>query len=488
MSLLTRSATELAALIRNGEVSSLEVVDAHVTHARRVNPVLNAVVVEQYEQALAAARRADQTLHDKGAGNVGPLHGVPCTIKESFAVRGLPQTSGLVSRRNAIASEDAVTVRRLRDAGAIVLGVTNVSELCMWMETNNRVYGRTNNPYDPTRIVGGSSGGEGAIIGAGASPFGLGADVGGSIRMPAFFNGVFGHKASSGLVPNTGQHPNAHGEALRYLSTGPIARRAEDLHPLLTILKGPDGADEVCVDRVLPAPEVDFTRLRVLDVPDNGSIAVSPELRAAQAKVVAHLASLGAKIETPKLPALSRSFDIWSAMLSSAGGPSFAEMMADGRRFSALGSLAAWTLRRSDHTLPAIALALLEGLGKLAPARTRALVEAGRKLKQELHELLGDDSVMLYPSFSCPSPLHDKPLTMGFHWVYTAILNVMELPVTQAPLGLSPTGPLGVQIAAAHGRDHATLAVALELEKAFGGWVPPPRWFSEANVGYAASA
>lgn len=477
MSVLTQSATRLAERIRAGEISSLEVVEAHVSHARFVNEDLNAIVVEQYDEALVAAEKADKVLANNGPESVGSLHGVPCTIKESFGVQGLPQSAGLVARRHAIADADAVTVRRLRNEGAIFIGTTNTSELCMWLESNNRVYGRTNNAYDSTRIAGGSSGGEGAIIGSGASPFGLGADVGGSIRMPAFFNGVFGHKPSSGLVPNSGQHPTSYGEALKYLATGPLARRAEDLWPLVKLLAGPDGADDICVARELPPPVVDYSRMRVIDIPDNGTMPVSKELRDAQAKVVRHLASLGAKVETPKLPALARSFDIWSSMLSAAGGPTFAELMANGRPYNALASLIAWTVRRSDHTLPAIMLSVVEGVAKLTPGRTKAFVDQGHKLRAEFDELLGQDGVLVYPSFSRPSPQHYRPMVMGFHWVYTAILNVMELPVTQVPMGLTPEGPAGVQIAAGHGQDHVTLAVAQELERAFGGWVPPARWF-----------
>jgi fatty acid amide hydrolase 2 len=143
----------------------------------------------------------------KTLASLPPLHGVPCTIKECFALVGHAADVGLPARVGLRPSADAPAVTRLRDAGAIPVGVTNVSELCMWMESFNRVYGRTNNPYDPSRIVGGSSGGEGAIVGSGASLFGLGSDVGGSIRMPAFFNGVFGHKCSAGLIPNSGQYP-----------------------------------------------------------------------------------------------------------------------------------------------------------------------------------------------------------------------------------------------------------------------------------------
>ncbi|CAN0591760.1 unnamed protein product, partial [Laminaria digitata] len=182
--LLQLSATELARRIRERECSSVEVVEAHIQQLLAVNPRINAVVAERLEAAREEARAADRQA-ERTPGFLPPLLGVPCTIKECFAVKGMPQCAGLVARKDFRAEIDATTVARLRAAGAIVLGVSNTSELCMWMETNNRVYGRTNSPYDSGRIVGGSSGGEGAIVASGASPFGLGSDVGGSIRMPA---------------------------------------------------------------------------------------------------------------------------------------------------------------------------------------------------------------------------------------------------------------------------------------------------------------
>lgn len=211
------SAFELAHAIRKRELSSQEAVAAHVELARALNPTLNAIVVDRYEHAMREARQADERLArgELDVDTLPPLFGVPCTIKESFAYAGLPNTSGLVRRREVIAERDATAVERLRAAGAICIGLTNVSELCMWMESNNRVYGRSNNPYDPRCIVGGSSGGEGAIVGSGASPFGLGADIGGSIRMPAFFCGVFGHKSTGGVVPGTGMYPLSENQALR---------------------------------------------------------------------------------------------------------------------------------------------------------------------------------------------------------------------------------------------------------------------------------
>lgn len=453
----------------------MEVVEAHIEQIQRVNPIINAVVKDRFDKAREEAMLADEQTESHSPGELPPFHGVPCTIKEAFELEGMPNTSGLVARKDIVATQDATAVARLRKAGAIPLGVTNIPELCMWIETNNRIYGRTNNPYNPKRIAGGSSGGEGAIIGAGGSPFGLGADIGGSIRLPSFFNGVFGHKSTGGMVPGTGQHPMAENEALRYLTTGPIARRAEDLMPLLKILAGPDGKDQGCTEFDIGDPsDVRIGDLTVLDVVDNGAIKVSEDLRAAQRKCAVFLEGRGATIERIKIEGLKKSFDIWSAMLISARGTSFSTMLGDGKPINPISQFIKLVLGISPHTLISIILSVIEISPKLTPRRTRRLVEMGHALREELVELIGSKGVMLYPPYSSPAPPHNRPLFSPFDFGYTAILNVMELPVTQVPLGLNKKGlPLGVQVAGVHGNDHLTIAVALELEKEFGGWVPP---------------
>ncbi len=474
--LLEKSATELAAMIRGGETSSAEVLEAHLDRIREVNPALNAIVRLRLREARAEARAADQALRERGPDGVGPLHGVPCSIKECFGLRGMPQTAGLVARRHVRSSEDATTVARLRAAGAIPVGVTNVSELLMWMESNNRVYGRCNNPYDPRRIVGGSSGGEGAAVGAGMVPFGLGSDIGGSIRLPAFFNGVFGHKPSRGLIPNTGQWPIAENEALGYLTTGPLARRAEDLWPLVKVLAGPDQQCAACAPMELGDPAaVDVSKLRVLDVGDNGFTPVAESLRKAQRRAAHSLGAAGASVEQPRIDGLKRSLHYWSALLSAAGGTPFGVLLGNGGRKPLGPELVRWALRRSDHTLPALALAAVERIPEALPGRTQELVREAHALREQLESMLGSDGVMLYPSYSRPAPKHYAPMLRPFDFVYTAIINVMGLPATQVPLGLDEQGvPLGVQVVAAHGNDHLTVAVAQHLERVFGGWVPPP--------------
>jgi len=478
--LLKASAIELARRIRTREVSSAEVVEAHVAQIARVNPVLNAVVRTRFDEARAEAVRADEHRARVDPATLPPLHGVPCTIKECFALAGMPNASGLVARREVIAAEDATAVARLRAAGAIPLGVTNTSELCMWMESDNRVYGRTNNPYDPERIVGGSSGGEGAIVGAAGSPFGLGSDVGGSIRAPAFFNGVFGHKPTGGMVPGTGQYPIASGEGLRYLTTGPIARRAEDLMPLLRILAGPDGLDAGCRHFDLGDPDaVDLAGRTLLDVPDNGALRVAPALRAAQERAVRVLEERGMRVRRASFEGLRKQFDVWSAMMAEAQAEPFAHMLGDGRRRVRPGvEIVKHGLGRSDYTLVASLLALVDPLPKLLPGLARRTIELGRRLRAEVEDALGADGVLLYPSYTVPAPRHGVPvrwlLRMHHPWAYWAIFNVLELPATQVPAGLSTEGlPLGFQVVSASGNDHVTIRVALELERALGGWTPP---------------
>jgi len=258
MEIVERSATDLARAIRDGERTSREVVEAHIARARSLNPRLRAIAADRFEDALAEADAADSRIHawHDGADELPPFLGVPCTIKESFALAGMPNAAGLVHRADVRAGADAPAVARLRAAGAIPIGVTNTSEATMWIESSNHVYGRTNNPYNPRRTAGGSSGGEGAAIGAGFAPIGLGSDIGGSIRLPAFFNGVFGHKPSPGVVPCSGHFPtpSSNGASTEMLAAGPLTRRAEDLMPFLRAVTGRDAGDPISRDVELEDP------------------------------------------------------------------------------------------------------------------------------------------------------------------------------------------------------------------------------------------
>lgn len=485
---LRASATKIAHAIARGDLSSREVIEEHIRAIEAVNPSLNALVADRFDLARDEADEADLAVRE--GRDLPPLHGVPFTVKEAFALTGMPNTSGCVTRQHIVASEDATAVARLRAAGAIPLGVSNLSELCMWMESQNEVYGRTSNAYDLSRISGGSSGGEGALVGAGASPFGLGSDIGGSIRLPAFFNGVFGHKPSGGLVPGTGQFPFPTTPAsCRFLTTGPLCRKAEDLHTLLTILAGPDGKDPGCTGSLsLKDPDsVDLGSLRVIDIPTNGYSSPSRSLANAQRQVAEHLGRLGASVETRTLPILRQSFLIWSAALSEENTESWATQMGNGTPINPFVELLKWARRKPDHTAIASLLAIAEKATSSSPSFQKHFANKGRALREQLIEDLGEDGVLLYPSFPRTAPRHRWPLVrqmlMQPDYQYTAILNVCELAVTQVPLGLDRNGlPLGVQVAAAPGQDHLTLAVALELQEAFGGWQPPAQFQLDATV------
>jgi fatty acid amide hydrolase 2 len=470
---LRASAVEIAAAIRVGRVSSRTVVDAHIELLERVNPSINAVVVPRYEKARAEADAADARVAAAGEGEeLPPLLGVPCTIKESIAVAGMPNCAGVLARRELRAETTAPVAQRVIDAGAIVLGLTNTSEVCLWIESDNRVYGRTPNPYAHARIAGGSSGGEGAAIGAGGSPFGLGSDVGGSIRGPAFFNGVFGHKPSLGVVPLTGAWPPAHGEVTRMVVNGPLARRAEDLMPLLRILAGPDGIDPVARETELGDPAaVSLDGLRVL-VSDHGmSRPLARDLSAAREQAAGALAAAGATIEHVSLRSMQRAYEPYLAALADDETGLRELLIGEGADpVTARGLFA----RDGPHTTPTRLLLAAEwAFSNRFPRRARKMIAWGRAFAEEIQATIGD-GVLLHPPYPSVAPRHGG--TVGRVWWVQpmAVLNLAAVPVTQVPLGLNGDGlPLGVQVAAGPGRDHVSIAVALELERVFGGWVPP---------------
>ena len=475
--LLRCSALQLADHIRRGRYSAVEVLAAHEAQVRAWHPRLNAMVQQRFAAARHQAQRADEAVASGPAETLPPLHGVPCTIKEAFAVRGMLNTGGLLSRRATIAEQDALAVARLRAAGAVFMGTTNVSELCMWMESDNPVYGRTNNPYDGARTAGGSSGGEAALIGAGCSPFGLGSDVGGSIRLPAAFCGVFGHKPTGGLVSNAGQYPNAAEAGQRILATGPLCRRAEDLMPLLRIMAGAvpeaNGVAEF-PDALRDPAHVAPDRVRVMVVPENGRLPVSAAVRAGVERAGDALGRLGASVQRPHIPGLRDSLEIWIGRMQAAGGPRFVDLLTDGEPLSVAAELARLPLGRAHHTLPALGLCVLEAITARLPGRRAEALLEGRALRATLDAALGDDGVLLFPSYPTVAPRHGRPLLLPFEWMYTAIFNALELPVTQVPLGLDQHGlPLGVQVVAPHGRDFLSISVALQLERELGGWTPP---------------
>ncbi len=469
------SALELAAAIRSGEVRARQVVDEHIALIEAVNGRVNAIVATRFDEARAEADAADELVAAGGERELPPLLGVPCTIKESFAVAGMPNTSGSVARAEVVAERSATAVQRLVDAGAIPLGVTNTSQLTLWIESDNPVWGRTDNAYDPRRTAGGSSGGEGAAVGSGFAPIGLGTDIGGSIRLPAFFNGVFGHKPTGGLVPHTGHYPfpNERGSAL--LGCGPLARRAEDLMPFLRAVAGPDGLDQTVHEPNLGDPgEVSIEGLRVVISDDATMLPVSLELRNARVHAARALRDAGAEVVRVSLPGVKTVLQPYLNAMRESGG--LREILTEGgAQVPSFGRLVADAVRgRSPYTAPLLMALASENLSAYIPERLeRRALAAEKELGERVAEAIGD-GVLLHPPFARVAPRHGR--TVGRPWVLapTALFNLLGMPVTEVPLGLNEAGlPLGVQVAAGRDRDHVAIAVAMALERAFGGWVPP---------------
>uniref|UniRef100_A0AAQ6A0W2 Amidase domain-containing protein n=1 Tax=Amphiprion ocellaris TaxID=80972 RepID=A0AAQ6A0W2_AMPOC len=470
--LLLLSATQLAKKIRRREVSSVEVVQAYIDRIQEVNPLLNAVVKDRFAAALQEAAQVDKLIEEETGGEEVledrlPLLGVPLSVKESFALLGMPFTTGMISRRRVVATVDSPLVAQLKRAGAIPLGVTNTSELCMWGESHNHLYGITSNPYDLERTSGGSSGGEGSILGGAGAVIGVGSDIGGSIRIPCFFNGIFGHKTTPGVVSCENQYPPTSGRQDEYLSSGPMCRYAEDLLPMLKIMAGPK-AHMLSLNT-----KVDLKKLRFFTIPHDGGSAftypVSKDLIDIQRKVVRRLeADFGVKVQEVQFPELRYGFQIWDTYMGlpdKEGKPPkpFAELMGEpGRPAWPVWELLKWMIGKSEHTLAG------------AIKSSSFIIQQKEKLQKEVEELLGTDGVFFYPSHPRVAPKHHHPLFRPFDFTYTGIINILGLPITQCPLGLNEEGlPLGVQVVGGKLQDHLTLAVALYLENTFGGWRDP---------------
>lgn len=469
--LLDASAVTLARWIRQRKLSPRELLTALIARIADVNPAINAVIAERYEAAHAEARAAEQRVMHEPADALPPLLGLPYTAKEYISARGMPLSAGIWSRRHIRADTDAETVARLGRAGAILVGITNVPEGGLWMETYNDVYGRTRNPWDLRRTAGGSSGGEGAIVASGGVAFGLGADVGGSIRIPAAFCGCVGHKPTGRMVPNTGFWPEARGELSAYLVCGPLTRRVEDIHPILSVLAGPDGVDAVVKNWPLERPaDIDLRDVTVYPLLGNGRVWVREPMRRAIDQAAAALAERGATIGSLETRRLRHAFPIWSAMMSLSGSPPYSEILGGGQPVAVLRELARLALGRSRHTLPAVLVVGLENLASHFTGSKHQLLALGKALQAELEAALGPRGVLLFPPYSRPAPRHTYPLLTPFDFVCTGLFNVLEFPSTTLPVAWHAGLPVGVQVIGRRGDDGLTIAVARALEDAFGGW------------------
>lgn len=460
--LLFASASRMAAAIRAKEVSSEELVKAHLDRIAAVNPLLNAVVQWDAEAAVQQARRADSLLA-KGT-LVGPLHGVPFTVKDAFETAGLVASAGTRGRRTYVPDADASAVARLRAAGAILLGKTNVPELSLVYECDNLVYGRTNNPHDVTRTPGGSCGGEAAIIAAGGSPLGLGSDACGSIRVPAHYCGIAGLKPTAGLVPATGHFPPAAGTLEPILSVGLLARFVEDFKWTLPVIAGVDWRDPSVVPVAVGLPDaVDLHQLRLAFFTDNGIISPTPETVRAVRQCAEALADAGMLVEEAVPDGIELSFDIMNSYLSADGGTSLEGLL----EMAGTDIPHVWTKRLID-SMRASAMTTAE-LG--------SVMVSWHLLRSMMLSFMENVDAILCPVTASPATPHgtsmDDDRMRGFS--YSVAFNLTGWPSVVVCAGSSPEGlPIGVQIVARPWRDDVALAVAGFLEGVCGSPPRPP--------------
>jgi amidase len=476
-------AVELCRLLEVGEVSSVELLDHFLRRIDELDGPINAVVALDAERARARAAEADAA-HARGE-RWGPLHGLPMTIKDAFETEGLVTTSGAPELRDHVPATDAVPVARLKAAGAIVFGKTNLPLYAGDVQTYNDVYGRTNNPWDPDRTCGGSSGGSAAALAAGFTGFELGSDIGGSIRNPAHFCGVFGHKPTWGAVPGRGHIPGPPGtrSVADVGAFGPMGRSAADLALGLEVLAGPDEDDAVGWRLELPPPRNggDVAGLRVATWFDDAEVPVAADVRALLDGAAAALADAGAAVAPVDPPVdlatLARSWERLVVPIVTAGLPDDA--------FAALaGAELPLPAPDEDHATRSLR-AIVQHHRDWLRAN-----EARHRHRAAFAELFRHHDVLLAPVMPTAAFPHDTGGDMmgrtldvdgvgrSYYWsnlMWNGAIGTLLLPVAVPPIGLTPSGlPVGIQIVAPHLEDRTAIAVAAHLEHLLGGFTPPP--------------
>jgi amidase len=445
--------------VRSRKLSSTELVEAHLARIEAVNPRLNAVVLVTAEAALEEARAADTAL---ARGEIaGPLHGVPMTVKDALETAGVVCTGGTVGRADFVPQSDAITVARMRAAGAILLGKTNLPEFSIAYESDNALFGRTNNPYDVTRTAGGSTGGEAAIIAACGSPMGLGSDAGGSVRVPSHCCGTAGIKPTSGRVPRTGHWPKFNGLLDAYTQIGPMARYVEDLVLMLPILAGVDWQDPAIVPMPLYDPaNLPLDALKVAFYTDDGVVSPTPETIATVESAAKALDEAGCSISGMLPAGVEKSCDMltgmWGAilehgeqdLLDAGGTPELSPLIASSKRILLKGASARDLLHLA--------------------------VEQDEFRSTMLRSMEPFDAIVC-PVNAYPALPHGKTFDHIDAFSYTQTYNLTGWPGAVVRGGTSPEGlPIGVQIVAKPWREDVALALAGIIEAALGGWRAPP--------------
>ena len=454
-----QSACEIARALREKEVSALEVVETHLRRIEATHSTLNAVVTLAADRAMDEARAADA--RQARGEPLGALHGVPVTIKDSIETAGILTTGGTTGLAKHVPERDAPVVARLREAGAIVLGKTNTPELTLGGESDNLIFGRTNNPYRLDRTPGGSSGGAAAIIAAGGAALDLGSDVGGSIREPAHYCGIAGIKPTTGRVPGTGHIPASYGAFDTFAQIGPMARRVEDIELALGIVSGIDWSDPSVVPMPLgSSTSITLDRLRVATYTDNGLMAPVAEIAEAVNDADAALAAGGVEVVRALPEAIPDAVGLIPRIRAAEGGAPvrYALDRAGTTRPSARLSYAL------DFPTPPPGNVLSDLMLELDLVRARMLA------------FMRDFDAIVCPVSPWCAPAHGfEPEERYVAWSHAMAYNLTGWPGVVVRAGTSNEGlPIGVQVVARPWREDVAFALARHIESALGGYRPPP--------------
>jgi Asp-tRNA(Asn)/Glu-tRNA(Gln) amidotransferase A subunit family amidase len=453
--LVKSSAAWIAGAVRAREVSVVEVVDAHAARIEARNPDVNAIALERLEQAREEAHAADAAV---ARGDVlGPLHGVPFTAKEVIPVAGMPTTNGSLLLADRISGEDAEVVRRMRGAGAILLGKTNLSELSSFWDSVNLVYGATRNPHDRTRSAGGSSGGEAAAIAAAMTPLGIGTDLSGSIRAPAHWTGVYGLRCGRDAAPFPAHDPLPSAAGMQMFGTlGPMARHPEDLDLALGVIG----------DRRLAAAPV--SRVAVFE--DDGLQPVSHACRTAVRTAAAALTEAGVEVvdeQPPGAADLRAAFDtIVNHELLVALGPLLAARRVDVMPYIAELAEAAHTFEPSFSAY----LAAWQRAAELAASAAAWFAQNPVALCPVAPDVAPPVGTFAFP------PVDGEPTRPGGKLSLCTYASALGLPALALPVMRTDAGlPVGVQLIGRRGEERTLIALAQRLDEALGGWLDPDR-------------
>jgi amidase len=474
------SAKRLAALVRRGEVGCLQLLDHFIARVERYDGKLNAVVVRDFDRARKQARAMDR---QRGQGTTGPLFGVPMTVKESFDLTGLPTTWGYSDRREHRATSDALAVQRLKAAGAIVFGKTNVPVGLADWQSYNPIHGATNNPWHLEHTPGGSSGGSAAALAAGLTGLEIGSDIGGSIRVPAHYCGVFGHKPTWTLCPTRGQSLTGAAAMGDISVIGPMARSADDLRIGLDIIAGPDPAETELAITLPPPRARRLDELRIAVWPSQDGQPTDVETVDKLEALARSLRREGAKVSLTARPEFdpTEAFHLYLRLLNAALSARMSEDVLARMRDAA-------TRRPADDMS---ADAVMVRTVDMTHRDWLRLNERRFQIRRAWGAFFKNWDVLLCPVIATPALPH---MQEGETWERTIEVNgetipyndmlfwpgvtcAFHLPASTAPLGLSRAGlPIGVQIVGPQYGDHTTIEVARLLEKSWQGFVPPAGW------------